>query len=100
MKKPFSMILCASLMTAVASPAAAQTDARIRQQIIRESIAAYPGNGACPYSVGRNGRTFGRRSGYSRPGGISPKCYASDVSTQEVAAYRQRLQREGRTLSD
>lgn len=74
---------------ALASPATArQSDAEIRQQIVRESIAAYSGNCPCPYNVASNGSRCGGRSAYSRPGGESPKCYPGDVSAAEVAARR------------
>jgi hypothetical protein len=73
----------------LASPAAArQSDAQVRQEIIRESIAAYSGNCPCPYNVASNGSRCGGRSAYSRPGGESPKCFPSDVSAAEVAARR------------
>jgi len=38
--KPFAFV---ALVAFVATPALAQSDAQIRQSIIRESIAAYPG---------------------------------------------------------
>lgn len=85
----------AALAAATGAPAWAQTasrqrvsDEEIRQQIIRQSIAAYPGSCACPYNVMRNGRRCGKNSAWSKPGGHAPKCYAEDVSATEVAAYR------------
>lgn len=72
----------------LAAKPAPKSDAAIRQLIINESIASYPGNCPCPYNAARNGSRCGGRSAYSRPGGYAPKCYASDVSTAEVAAYR------------
>jgi hypothetical protein len=72
----------------VATPAFAQSDAQIRQRIIRESIASYSGACPCPYNVMRNGRSCGGRSAYSRPGGAAPICYAQDISAAEVAAWR------------
>jgi len=71
-----------------ASPASAQSDAQVRQSIIRQSIAAYPGPCACPYSVTRNGRSCGGRSAYSRPGGHAPICYPRDVTQAQIADYR------------
>lgn len=65
-----------------------QSDAQVRQRIIRQSIAAYPGPCPCPYSVMRNGRSCGGRSAYSRPGGYAPLCYPRDVSAAEVAEHR------------
>jgi hypothetical protein len=76
-------------LAAIAAPALAQSDAQVRQQIIRQSIAAYPGPCACPYNVDRAGRSCGRRSAYSRPGGHAPLCYPRDVSQEEVQAWRQ-----------
>jgi hypothetical protein len=69
-------------------PAQAQGDAAIRQKIVRASIDSYSGSCPCPYNTDRAGRSCGRRSAYSRPGGYSPKCYASDVTAAEVKAYR------------
>jgi hypothetical protein len=77
-----------SALIGLASPAQAQSDAAIRQKIVRASIASYAGNCPCPYNTDRAGRSCGRRSAYSRPGGYSPKCYASDVTAAEVKAYR------------
>ena len=59
---------------------AAMSDAQIREQIVAQSIASYSGSCPCPYSRAR--------SGYSRPGGAVPQCYASDVSQAAVDAYR------------
>jgi len=76
-------------ITFAAQPAQARdSDAQIRQLIIQESLSSYPGNCPCPYNVDRAGRSCGRRSAYSRPGGYSPKCYPSDISEAEVRAYR------------
>jgi hypothetical protein len=69
---------------------AKESVAQVKQRIIRASIAAYPGPCPCPYSVMRNGRSCGGRSAWSRPGGYSPKCYASDVTAEEVAEHRER----------
>ena len=78
-------------LTGVGAPAAAQrSDAQIRREIVRQSIAAYPGNCPCPYNTDRAGRRCGGRSAYSRPGGHSPRCYPSDVTAAEVARARGR----------
>jgi hypothetical protein len=72
-----------------AQPASARdTDAQIKQKIIKASIAAYPGNCPCPYNTASNGSRCGRRSAYNRAGGYAPKCYPEDVSAAEVRAYR------------
>ena len=60
------------------------SDSRIRELLIRQSIAAYPGNCPCPYSVNRAGRRCGASSAYSKPGGRSPLCYPQDVTEQMI----------------
>lgn len=85
---PAGLFVAAATIGLALSPASAQSDAQIRQRIIRESIAAYPGSCPCPYNVDRGGRRCGGRSAYSRPGGYAPICYARDVSAAEVAARR------------
>lgn len=57
---------------------------QIKQQIIDESIAAYPGNCPCPYNVMRNGRSCGGRSAWSRQGGHAPICYEREVTLEMV----------------
>lgn len=74
----------------LSGPAWGQSDAQIRQRLIRQSIASYPGSCPCPYSVDRGGRRCGGRSAYSRPGGYAPLCYPSDVSAEDVRRARGR----------
>jgi hypothetical protein len=76
------------LVFAAAPTLARESDAQIKHEIMRESLATYPGTCPCPYNTDRAGRSCGGRSAYSRPGGYSPKCYASDVTAAEVKAYR------------
>jgi hypothetical protein len=83
-------IALAAASVALAVPAAAQTDAQIRQRLIRQSIAAYSGSCPCPYSSDRAGRRCGARSAYSRPGGAAPLCYPSDVTPAMLRAARGR----------
>lgn len=64
-------------------------DDRIRDIMIAESIASYEGNCPCPYNRDSAGNRCGGRSAYSRSGGASPLCYRSDISDEEVEAYRQ-----------
>ena len=68
----------------------AATDKEIRALLIAESIAGYSGSCPCPYNVDRAGRSCGRRSAYSRPGGQSPRCYERDIPDAEVKAFRER----------
>ena len=49
------------------------------EQLINESIAKYPGQCPCPYSIMTNGKKCGKRSAYSKPGGYEPLCYESDL---------------------
>lgn len=64
------------------------TDAQVKQQVIKQSIANYSGACPCPYNVTRNGSMCGGRSAYSRAGGASPVCYAKDVTPAMVAEWR------------
>lgn len=56
--------------------------------LIADSLASYRGNCPCPYNTDSAGRSCGRRSAYSRPGGRSPLCYRSDVSTAQIERFR------------
>ncbi|QED30345.1 hypothetical protein FRD01_14720 [Microvenator marinus] len=67
------------------------TDKQIAKILIKESIDSYSGNCPCPYHSARNGSRCGKRSAYSRPGGASPLCYASDVSSEMIQEYRDSL---------
>lgn len=85
----------AAILLAVAAVTAGgqawgQTDAQVKQQLIRQSIASYPGSCPCPYNVDRAGRRCGARSAYSRPGGYAPLCYPGDVTPAMVRAARGR----------
>jgi hypothetical protein len=79
-------------MLSAAPPAAPNlSDQKLRQMVIDQSIAEYPGSCPCPYNTDRAGRSCGRRSAYNRPGGYSPKCYPRDVSSEEVDRLRAEL---------
>lgn len=88
----FAGLLLGVLGVAFAGPLSARdlssSDDTIRDRIIAESIASYPGNCACPYSTMRNGRACGGRSAYSRPGGRSPVCYRQDIGPEMVNRWR------------
>lgn len=64
------------------------TDSEVKQRIIQESIASYPGNCPCPYNTTRNGRACGGRSAWSRAGGYSPICYEKEVTQEMVKNWR------------
>ena len=65
-----------------------KTEAEIKQEIVRRVIVVYAGSCPCPYNTDRAGRSCGRRSAYSRPGGASPICYSQDVTKKMVDGYR------------
>jgi hypothetical protein len=65
-----------------------KTDAQIKQEIIKQSLASYTGSCPCPYNVDRAGRMCGRRSAYSKSGGASPICYEKDVTQRMVDDHR------------
>jgi hypothetical protein len=81
-------IACLLVLPMVPAAAAPASDSAIKQAIIQESIAGYSGNCPCPYNTDRAGRSCGRRSAYSRPGGASPICYEADVTPGMVQQYR------------
>lgn len=66
------------------------SDKKIIEILIARSHGLYSGNCPCPYNRARNGSRCGKRSAYSRPGGASPLCYASDVSRSMINDYRAR----------
>ena len=82
-----SLLLVATFGIAKDQP---KTDDEIKQEIIKESIAAYPGPCACPFNVDRAGHRCGRRSAYIRPGGYAPLCYPNDVTKKLVDDYRKK----------
>lgn len=90
-----ALVLILVFGTALATPPKeTEADAEIKQLLIEESRARYPGNCPCPYNVDRAGSRCGKRSAYSRPGGASPLCYPSDISDEMVEEYRKRTEPE------
>jgi hypothetical protein len=83
-------IICLLLPFSQSYAKTSLSDDEVRQQIISESIASYPGICPCPYNAIRNGSSCGRRSAYSKPGGYSPVCYPNDVSAAMIENYRKR----------
>jgi hypothetical protein len=82
-----AVLLAASSALAVGAEI---SDAQVRKAIIQETLQSYPGRCPCPYNVDRAGRSCGRRSAYSRPGGYAPICYDGDVTEQMIRAWRAR----------
>lgn len=87
------LLLSFAAVPALSERRAPAGERQLKQQIIDESIASYPGNCPCPYNVMRNGRSCGGRSAWSRQGGHAPICYEREV-TQEMVRERQRQRRE------
>lgn len=71
---------------AVAAPSSREIQAA-KDEIIRQSMASYPGSCPCPYNTDRAGRRCGGRSAWSKPGGYSPICYESDISRERLETY-------------
>ncbi|QLZ74424.1 hypothetical protein HV075_18750 [Klebsiella pneumoniae] len=67
-------------------------DDQVKQKIIDDSIASYPGTCACPFNTARNGSSCGRRSAWSKAGGYSPTCYKKEVTKEMVKEWRQQNQ--------
>jgi hypothetical protein len=84
----FFGVVIASCLLAATAWGAGLSDTEIRQALIRESIASYPGTCPCPYNIARNGSSCGRRSAYSRPGGYAPLCYDRDITGSMIEEYR------------
>jgi hypothetical protein len=84
----FFLAFVAPLSAQTAKPASRPTDSQIKEQIVQLSIASYAGSCPCPFNRDRAGRSCGRRSAYSRPGGAAPLCYAEDVTAKMVADFR------------
>lgn len=85
--------ICVVLLAAfVARPAWSETltDEQVRERMIAESIASYPGDCPCPYNLARNGSRCGGRSAWSKAGRHEPLCFPDDIGDEEVRSYRER----------
>lgn len=83
-----AVVVTAALLASPAEARGRLSDAQVKQRIIRQSVAEYPGSCACPYNSARNGSSCGGRSAWSRGGGYAPMCYARDVSSAQVRSWR------------
>ncbi len=54
------------------------SDQAIKEQIVEESIASYPGRCPCSYNIMRNGSSCGGRSAWNRQRGYATICYERD----------------------
>jgi hypothetical protein len=85
-----SIVALTGLMLAGTLWAAEMSDAQVRLQIVRESVASYSGRCPCPETTDSAGRRCGARSAYSKPGGAKPICYSSEISDEQVREFRKR----------
>lgn len=99
----------ASEMTSAAIPAESQsidspddatgrvlTDSAIKKLIIqasRESFYTAGHSCPCPYDLSRSGKSCGAQSAHSRSKDSPLRCYEADVSTDQVADYRAKLEK-------
>lgn len=84
-----SLALLACASTVWSQGPAALSSAQVKQRIIADSIAAYPGRCPCPYNAAKNGSACGGRSAWSRQGGYAPICYEREISSEMVMKWRQ-----------
>ena len=89
-RRHIAAVAALSLGFGLSAPALGQSDAQVRQKIIKASIDNYSGNCPCPYNTKSNGHRYGGNSAYNRRGGEAPKCFAGDISAAEVRAWRRR----------
>ena len=86
-----NLILAILMMLSFSATAKSNlSDAKIKQQMINQSIASYSGTCPCPYNIASNGSRCGRRSAYTKPGGYAPLCYETDITSQMVEQFRDR----------
>ena len=67
----------------------------LKEQMISESIARYPGNCPCPYNRDARGHNCGRRSAWSKAGGYAPLCFPEDISPDMVREFCEVLKMRG-----
>ena len=79
MKNTFAILVVAVAVMFLPSNVVEAKTTSQKQEIIRKSVAAYKGNCPCPWSKMKNGRSCGKNSAWSKPGGKKPICYESDI---------------------
>jgi len=85
----FIAVLLAISGLSATEMAGSSPDDHIRQLIIKDSIATYPGGCPCPYNLAFNGSRCGGQSAWGNASGYSPLCYANDIDDDMLQAYRQ-----------
>lgn len=83
------MAIALSCLLSLAA-AAELTDDEIRALLIEQSFANYSGNCPCPYNFDRAGKLCGKRSAYSKSGGVTPRCFPQDVTEEMIEDFRKR----------
>lgn len=84
----FWILLSTLLLSSPAVHAVSKAELKkAKEQMIQQSIRQYFGNCPCPYNVMRNGRSCGKRSAYSKPGGAAPLCFVEDISDQQAISF-------------
>lgn len=79
---PALLLFFTSAVPADADDLKPMTDDEIKQAVIQESIASYPGHCPCPFNLASNGSKCGKRSAWSKPGGYAPICYPQEVTPE------------------
>ncbi|MBS0290536.1 MAG: hypothetical protein JSS07_10955 [Proteobacteria bacterium] len=64
------------------------TEEQTEAYIMDDSINAYPGPCACPYSRNSDGFECGVEAAYYKPGGFRIYCYPEDLRGQQSIFYR------------
>ncbi|XEH05464.1 hypothetical protein NMD87_07600 [Edwardsiella tarda] len=91
----FTGIILTALCSGIALAQNAASDEQIKQAIIDQSIAAYPGRCACPYNRAKNGSACGKRSAWSKAGGYAPICYRDEVTQAMITAWKAKRAHNG-----
>ena len=86
--KPIAAL--SGLMLAGAAWAAEMPDELVRELIVRDAVASYPGQCPCPYNNDAKGIPCGARSAWSKSGGKKLTCFSHEVTDEGVREYRER----------
>ncbi|XEG79334.1 hypothetical protein NMD86_07950 [Edwardsiella tarda] len=91
----FTGIILTALCSGIALAQNVASDEQIKQAIIDQSIATYPGQCACPYNRAKNGSACGKRSAWSKAGGYAPICYRDEVTQAMITAWKAKRAHNG-----
>lgn len=79
-KRAITLLLLAIPIASLSQVRYAVPDAYERVRVIMKSIAAHPGECACPYTLDRNGRMCGKRSAWYTAKNKKPICFFFEIS--------------------